>query len=545
MKSLSPLPRRSARARRPRGDNALVESRDPATGALLGEVQAIPPEQIDEVVAGVAQVQPLWALLRVVDRARYMRRMAQAIVDEYDALTETIAREQGRPRAEVATLELLAGIDALNWIADEGADVLGGRRVGTHRSLTVATRARVAYEPYGTIGVIGAGSAPFAQPLGQIAGALLAGNGVVFKPARRACLAGEAIMRVLGRAGLPEGLVAIVHGGAQVGVTLARAPVGKILFTGSPTAGRAVARECVSREREVTVELGGKDAMLVLADADLSRAVDGALWAGCAGAGQARGAVERVYVAREVSEPFVEQLIERARALTVGDPVDPHVQMGPLSSERRLRHVTELVEEAVEQGAQLRCGGPLTQAPTGCSGAFYAPAVVTGASHAMRLMREPLDGPVLAVVTVNSVEEAVALANDCEYGLGASIWTADRYRGTRIARELHAGMVWLNDHLPGPTLTRGPWGAAAGGGLGKTLGETGLRACAQEKLIAWSPSGLRGLWWGPYDETTTRAARAVAQLRSGRESDREGAWRRGGPAIARVSARMLGRGVPR
>ena len=442
-------------------------------------------------------------------------------------------------------MELLSAIDALNWITQEGAQVLGARRVGTHRSLTIAKRARVAYEPYGTIGVIGAGSAPFAQPLGQIAGALLAGNGVVFKPARRAGLAGEAIMRVVGRAGLPEGLVAIAHGGAQVGVALARAPVGKVLFTGSPTVGRAVARECVSREREVTVELGGKDAMLVLADADLAQTVDGALWAGCAGAGQARGAVERVYVAREVAEPFTAGLISRARGLRVGDPSgDPHVQVGPLASERRLAHVSELVGEAVAQGAQLRCGGPVP-APPGCAGAFYAPAVVTGVTQQMRLMREPLDGPVLAVTAVDSVEQAVALANDCEYGLGASVWSADRYRAARIARELHAGMVWCNDHLPGPALTRGPWGAASGGGLGKTLGETGLRACAQEKLIAWGPSGLRGLWWGPYDETTLRAARAVAKLRSGRDADRERAWRRGGPALVRVGARMLGRGVPR
>jgi succinate-semialdehyde dehydrogenase/glutarate-semialdehyde dehydrogenase len=528
-------------------EERVLRARDPATGAVIGEVRATPPEEIDAVVAGVAHVQPLWALLRVVDRARYMRHMAQAIVDELDDLTETIAREQGRPRTEVASMELLSAIDALNWIAQDGADVLGGRRVGTHRSLNAGARARVAYEPYGVIGVIGAGSAPFAQPLGQIAGALLAGNGVVFKPARRACLAGEAVMRALGRAGLPEGLVAIAHGGARVGVALARAPVGKVLFTGSPVVGRAVARECVSREREVTVELGGKDAMLVLADAPLAHAVDGALWAGCAGAGQARGAVERVYVAREVTDQFVAGLERRARTLRVGDPRDPSVQVGPLASARRSEHVRELVEEAVAQGAELRCGGPVPT-PPGCEGtssAFYAPTVVTGVTHEMRLMREPIDGPVLAVMAVDSVEQAIALANDCEYALGASVWTADRYRGARIARELHAGMVWLNDHLPGPMLTRGPWGAAAGGGLGKTLGEAGLRACAQEKLIAWRPPRLRGLWWGPYDETTARAAQAVARLRSGRESDRERAWRRSAPVIARIGARMLGRGVPR
>ncbi len=550
--------RQSARERRARDDNALVESRDPATGELLGEVRGTPPEQIDEVVAGVAKVQPLWALLRVVDRARYMRKMAQAIVDEFDTLGEQIAREQGRPHAEVATLELLAAIDALNWIAQDGAQVLGDRRVRTRRAPAVGKRTRIAYEPYGTIAVIGAGSAPFAQPLGQIAGALLAGNGVVFKPARRACLAGEAIAKVLARAGLPEGLVALAHGGAEVGVALAQAPVGKVLFTGSPAVGRTVARECVSRDKEVTVELGGKDAMLVLGDADLAKAVDGALWAGCAGAGQARGAVERVYVERAVAEPFVQRLVSGAQALSVGDPgahgpagpdgpggpVRRGAQMGPLASQRRRAHVTELVNEAVAQGAELRCGGPI-DAPAGCAGAFYAPAVLTGVSQDMRLMREPLGGPVLAVVEVDSIEQAIVLANDCEYGLGASVWTADRYRGTRIARELEVGMVWLNDHLPGPTLTRGPWGAAAGSGLGKTLGETGLRACAQEKLIAWSPPGLRGLWWGPYDETAARAAGAVAKLSSTRKGDRGRAWRQGGTAIVRVKARMLGRGVPR
>ena len=520
-----------------------IESRNPATGAVLGSVTATSPERIDEVVRAVGQVQPLWALLRVEDRARYMRRMAQAIVDEFDAIVEEIGHEQGRPRAEVATLELLPAIDALIWIADDGAKVLGSRRVGIHRSMSLARRARIAYEPYGVIGVIGAGSAPFAQPLGQIAGALLAGNGVVFKPAARACLTAERIARVLARADLPEGLVALAHGDAEVGVALAKAPVAKVLFTGSPAVGREVARACVTREKEVTVELGGKDAMLVLADCNLARAAEGALWAGCAGAGQARGAIERVYVAREVSEQFTARLVSAAAALTVGDPERPGTQVGPLASQRRLEHVRELVDDAVAEGARLRCGGPVS--PKGCDGAFYAPAVITGATHTMRLLREPVDGPVFAVVTVDSVEEAISATNDGEFCLGASVWTRDRYRGLRIARELHAGMVWLNDHLPSPAVSRGPWGAAAGGGLGRVLGEAGLRACAQEKLIVWSQPGMRGLWWGPYDGVLAGGARAVAQLRSARDSDRERAWRHGAVGLARVGARALGRGIPR
>jgi len=532
----------------PVGQDASAEprltARDPATGAVLGSVACTAPERVEDVVAAVAKVQPLWALLRVRDRARYMGRMAQAVIDDFDELQEALAREQGRPRAEVAALELLAAIDALKWIAEDGADALDGRRVGVNRSMALAKRARIAFEPYGVVAVIGAGSAPFAQPLGQIAGALLAGNGVVFKPAPRAALAAERIARVLARAGLPEGLVRVLHGGPDIGVALAEASVSKVLFTGSPAVGRIVARACVSREKEVTVELGGKDAMLVLADAHLRRAVGGALWAGCAAAGQARGSIERVYVAREVHERFLAGLVNGARKLAVGDPADPRVQVGPLASARRVQHVSALVEEAVAQGARLHCGGPVS--PPGCdAGAFYAPAVITSVSAEMRLMREPIDGPVLAVIAVDSVEEAILAANASDYGLGASVWSADRYQGLRIARELHAGMVWLNDHLPAPTVSRGPWGAGAGSGLGRTLGQAGLRACAQEKLITWDPPATRGLWWGPYDASSLKAMRTVAKLRSRRESDHDRAWREGALALARIGARAFGRGLPR
>jgi succinate-semialdehyde dehydrogenase/glutarate-semialdehyde dehydrogenase len=523
------------------GEEALT-ARDPATGAAIGSVSATPPERVHAVVEEVEKVQPLWALLRVSDRARYMRRMAQAVIDDFDELGASLAREQGRPVAEVASLELLAALDALLWIAQDGARTLGARRVRVSRMMAAARRARIVYEPYGVVAVIGAGSAPFAQPLGQIAGALLAGNGVVYKPAARASLAGEQIARVLARAGLPEGLVRVVHGGAEVGVALARSGVAKVLFTGSPATGRVVARECVSREKEVTVELGGKDAMLVLADAHLQRAVAGAAWAGCAGAGQARGSVERVYVARELYDRFVMALVGAARALTVGNPGDPRVQVGPLASERRLAHVQELVQDAVAQGARVHCGGPVE--PPGTDGAFYAPAVLTGATREMRIMREPIDGPVLVVVPVDSVDEAIALANDSDYGLGASVWTDDRYQGFRIARELRAGMVWLNDHLPGPMVSRGPWGATAGAGLGRTLGRAGLGACAQEKLVTWDQPRARGLWWAPYDETTARAARALAKMRSLREADRDRAWREGALALTRIGARRFGRGLP-
>lgn len=519
--------------------NRQIESRSPVNGALLGTVTLTTAAQAPQEVVAAREVQPLWALLRVSDRARYVRRMAQAVIDELDGIVQTLAAEQGRPAAEVAALEALTAIDALVWIAKRGAQALQGERVPVHRSIGPLKRARVEQEPFGVIAVIGAGSAPFAQPLGQIAAALLAGNGVVFKPARRACLAAERIAAVARRAGLPEGLLRVLHGDADTGLALARAGVDKVLFTGSPAVGRQLARECVARETEVTLELGGKDAMLVLADADLQRAVAGALWAATVAAGQARGAVERIYVARELYGRFLTRLVAGAGTMRVGDPAMRGIQVGPLASRRRLQRVSELVQEAVSEGALLLCGGPLAQMPPGCDGAFYAPAVLSDLNPRMRLMQTPVDGPVLTVTPVDSVHEAIALANMGEPGLGASVWTSDRPGGLRVARELRAGMVWLNDHLPGPMVSGGPWGAAAGGGLGRTLGRAGICACAQEKLITWDPPRLRGLWWGPYGPGVERAAKAAARLRSAREVDRSAAWRTGALALARIGARTF------
>ena len=192
--------------------------------------------------------------------------------------------------------------------------------------------------------------------------------------------------------------------------------------------------------------------MLVLADANIPRAIDGALWAAFAPPGQARGSVERIFVARELADRFVNGLVERARELRVGDPLDPAVQVGPLGSARRLAHVEALVSDAVAAGAKQRCGGVLAVA--GMKGSFYAPAVLVDVEPSMRILHEPVGGPVVSVVEVDSTAEAIERANETRYGLGASVWTADRYQGARIARELEVGMVWLNDHLIGPSVPR-------------------------------------------------------------------------------------------
>jgi len=238
--------------------------------------------------------------------------------------------------------------------------------------------------------------------------------------------------------------------------------------------------------------------MIVLGDADIDHAVAGALWAGFANTGQSCAGIERVYVMRGVSERFSAALVAEAQRLRSGDPLGWGTEIGPLTSRARCERVREMVDEAIEGGAQLRCGGPV-EAPDGLSGCFFAPAVLTGVTQEMRIMREEILGPVLPVVTVDSEDEAVALANASAFGLGASVWTGDRCRGELFARELEAGMVWINDHMFSRAACQSPWGGTKESGLGRTQGRFGLYECVNIKLRTWESSRVRDPWWHPYD----------------------------------------------
>jgi acyl-CoA reductase-like NAD-dependent aldehyde dehydrogenase len=526
-------------AAQPTAPSQALQIKDPASGRGLGAVTLTAPQQVGDIASEVAHVQPLWALLRIADRARYIARISQAIIDQFDELAGLLSHEQGRPRGEVAALELLAAIDSLHWIATRGPQTLGVRGVRVHRSMFPLGAARIVYEPLNVVGVIGSGSAPFAQPISQIAGVLLAGGGVIYKPGGGARLVGERMAELLSRAELPDGLVRVLHGDGQLGRALIASPVQRILFTGTRASARGVALGCAEQEKEAVLESGGKDAMLVLADAHLPNALSAAIWAACAGAGQARGALKRIYLAREISAQFLTRLTQAMGELVVGDPQDPRVQVGPLASQKHLANAQALVAQAVSEGAQLLCGGPLEGSVRADAPAFYAPSVLSDVSPQMRLLHEPLQAPVLAVITIDEIEQALSLINDSEYGLGASVWGANRQQTWRLARELRAGAVWINEHLPGPMIGGGSWGAATPARLGRTLGESGLRACAQEKLISWSPPTRGGMWRGPYDQVQLQATMAVARLRSMRETDRAQIWRHGALAIARTAGRAL------
>jgi succinate-semialdehyde dehydrogenase/glutarate-semialdehyde dehydrogenase len=330
--------------------------------------------------------------------------------------------------------------------------------------------------------------------------------------------------------------VRTVHGGGAVGNALVESSASKIFFTGSVEVGRRVGVACAERMKGSVLELGGKDPMIVLADANLRNAVSGALWGGFANAGQTCSGIERVYVMREVAERFTAGLVAGARRLRVGDPIDWNTEIGPMVSREQFELVRELVDDAVAEGATLHCGGP-AEGPGG--GDYYAPAVLTDVRPEMRIMREEIFGPVIPVVAVDSEDEAVALANDSDFGLGASVWTLDRARGERIARRIESGMVWVNDHMYSHGTCSCSWGGVKHSGLGRSHSKFGFYECVNVKLLSWEPSRTRDFWWQPYDESLGQAMHASAQLLYGRDADKAGALRRGALPLLKVGRRAL------
>jgi acyl-CoA reductase-like NAD-dependent aldehyde dehydrogenase len=523
---------------------ATLESFNPATGVRLGAVPTTPPEEIAAIVDAVATVQPLWAQLTLRDRARYLERAAQVLIDEADEIRDLIVAEQGKPRNEAFSMEFLPTIDALGWIAREGQHFLADEKVPMPQLFLKTKRSAFLYEPLGVIGVISPWNYPWSIPFGEVALALMAGNGVVLKPASLTPLIGERIGRVFDRAGVPEGLVRVVHG-PGTGSALVQSRVAKVFFTGSVETGRGVGEACARQLKGSVLELGGKDPMIVLPDANLEHAIAGALWGGFANAGQTCSGIERVYVMREVSERFIAGVVEGARGLHVGDPMGWETEIGPMVTREQFEIVSELVDDAVASGASLLCGGPAPQAGALEEGAFYAPTVLTGVTHEMRIMREEIFGPVLPVVVVDSEDEAVALANDSDFGLGASVWTSDRNKGERIARELQSGMVWINDHMFSHGACQCAWGGVKQSGLGRTHSKFGLYECVNIKLRVWEGSAVRNVWWHPYDETLGKALGQTAVILYGRPSIRSKALREGAAPLLKLGARLARDAVKR
>ncbi|HXS48317.1 MAG TPA: aldehyde dehydrogenase family protein, partial [Solirubrobacterales bacterium] len=321
------------------------------------------------------------------------------------------------------------------------------------------------------------------------------------------------------------------------GDALAKSSAAKIFFTGSVEVGRRVGEVCAGQLKGSVLELGGKDPMIVCADADIDNAISGAVWGGFANAGQTCSGIERVYVVREVADRFVEGVAREAQKLRLGSPMEWETEIGPMTSDGQYEIVVDLIEDAVASGATKLCGGPTPVA--GLSDKYIAPTVLTGVTHEMRIMREEVFGPVLPIVVVDSEQEAIDLANDSDFGLGASVWTKDRQKGERIARRIESGMVWVNDHSFSHGACQCAWGGVKDSGVGRSHSKFGFYECVNIKMNAWEPGLARDFWWHPYDRTLGEAVRASAKLLYGKGATRTQALREGAGPLLKVGARTL------
>jgi acyl-CoA reductase-like NAD-dependent aldehyde dehydrogenase len=363
-----------------------LESFNPATGELVGTVETIRPKDVQGVVDDVAEVQPFWAQLSLADRGRYLRRAADLLVEDMEQVAELLTKEQGKPITESYVMELIPTIDALRWCATAGPKILADEKIPFPQAFLKTKRSFFSYEPLGVVGVIAPWNYPWSIPFGEVAIALMAGNGVVLKPASLTPLLGERIQKAFDDAGLPEGLVRTVHGGGAIGQALCEASTAKIFFTGSVEVGRKVGEICAERLKGSVLELGGKDPQIVCADADLANAVSGCVWGGFANAGQTCSGIERTYVVESVADQFLDGVRRETERLTLGNPLDWETEIGPMVSAEQADIVTDLVDDALSAGADRITGGP--REVDGYEGRFIAPTVLAGVEDNMRIMKE-------------------------------------------------------------------------------------------------------------------------------------------------------------
>jgi succinate-semialdehyde dehydrogenase/glutarate-semialdehyde dehydrogenase len=444
--------------------------RSPVSLEPIGELECMTRSDVDLALERCRKVQPAWAARPVRERARVLERALAIVLEEQDRIIETVIRETGKPEAEAFAMEVFASCDALAYYARRAEKFLRPSRKRVHGVLGLAKQLRIVYKPLGVVGIIVPWNGPFILAMNQVAQALVAGNAVLLKGSEVTPYSTALVGEIFGQAGLPEGVLQVLLGDGETGAALTEAGVDKISFTGSVATGRRVAQACARQLIPASLELGGKDAMIVCADADLDRAASGALIGSCMNSGQYCCGTERVYVVDAVYEAFVEKVVERARALRQADRGE--VDVGPIFWDRQLEIVERHVSEAAASGARVRVGG---RRNPDLAGLYYEPTVVTDVTHDMALMREETFGPVVSIMRVSDEEEAIRLANDSPYGLAGNLWTRDKEKGVRMAERMQTGSVCINDMALTYGVPEAPFGGVKQSGVGQVNGELGLR----------------------------------------------------------------------
>jgi acyl-CoA reductase-like NAD-dependent aldehyde dehydrogenase len=490
-----------------------ISSVNPATLARLGTIPCATPAEVTAAVARARAAQPAWAARPMHERAAVLRRARAYLLAHLDAFAQTITEENGKPRVEALTAELYPSAELLHYVAGNAGRLLRAHGLSTGLMRLLLRQSTLHYRAHGVVAIIAPWNYPFSIPVGAIAMALIAGNSVVLKPSEYTSRVAQCVEELFRAADLPQGLLQCLYGFGDVGAALVDNDVDKVMFTGSLATGKKIMAACASRPIPCTLELGGKDPMLVCADADLELASSAAVWGAFTNAGQCCASIERCYVDRSVAEPFIQAVVAKTNRLRMGDGSRDDVDIGPLTTKAQLATVERHIADAKARGATILTGGAR---PRTTDGLFYPPTVVTNVTHDFLLMHEETFGPTLPIMIVEDMAEAVRLANDSAFGLSASVWSRDLPRAREIAMQLSCGTVTINECLYTHAIAQTPWGGRKGSGFGRTHGKIGLLEMVEPFHIHTNHlRGIKDMWWYPYSRRLYDTFRWMTQSVTG------------------------------